>query len=65
MSVLEGCVSTRQRFHGEGNDDPSLGSTSMIFASRFSQQAIDLMRVDLLLSVDVAELIREGQGIEH
>jgi hypothetical protein len=65
MSVLEGCVSTRQRFHGEGNDDPSLGSSSMIFASRFSQQAVDLMRVDLLLSVDIAELVREGQGFEH
>ena len=65
MSVLEGCVSSRQRFHGEGNDDMSLGSISMDAASRFSQAAVDLMRSDLLLSVDVSELLMEGQGIEH
>jgi hypothetical protein len=65
MAVVTGCVSARQRFHGEGNDDVQLGSTEMISRSRFSGEAIMLMRFQEKLSVDRSELLEQGQGLVH
>ena len=66
MALITGCPSARQRFHGEGNpNNASLGSTEDIFASRFSHQAIELMRFNEKLSVETSELLNEGRGIEH
>jgi hypothetical protein len=65
MAVTSGCTSSRQRFHGEGNDDPSLGSTQSIQRSRFSRQASELMRFTEKLSVETDTLINQGLGLEH
>ena len=65
MSVITGCVSTRQRYHGEGNQDSTLGSTEVEFAPRFSLGASELMRFDAKLSVDVSRLDMEGSGLDH
>ena len=65
MSVITGCVSARQRYHGEGNMDADLGSTEDIFAPRFSAEAASLMRFDAKLSVDVSTLDNDGRGFDH
>ena len=65
MAVVTGCVSARQRFHGEGNGDAQLGSTEMISRSRFSGEAIMLMRFQEKLSVERSELLEQGQGLAH
>jgi hypothetical protein len=65
MSVITGCVSTRQRYHGEGNSDPLLGATEMGFAPRFSVEAAALLSLDAKLSVEVSMLIRDGSGSDH
>ncbi len=65
MSVTQGCASSRQRFHGEGNLDPLLGSIETEGKSRFSQVAFELIRFDLILSVNTAVIMNQGLGIEH
>ena len=63
--MITGCVSTRQRYHGEGNNEVTLGATEDAFASRFSQVAAELMRFDVKLSVEVSQLSRGGRGVDH
>ena len=65
MSVITGCVSARQRYHGEGNQDHTLGSTETSFSPRFSAEAALLMRFDAKLSVDVSTLENSGRGYDH
>ena len=65
MSVITGCVSARQRYHGEGNQDHTLGSTEMSFSPRFSAEATLLMRFDAKLSVEVSTLENSGRGYDH
>ena len=65
MAVLEGCVSTRQRHHGQGNQDQRLGATESVFASRFSLEAFNLMDFQNKLSSNISSLVNNGQGIEH
>ncbi len=65
MAVTSGCTSSRQRFHGEGNDDPLLGSTQNLQRSRFSQQAFERMRFTEKLSVETGTLVNQALGIEH
>ena len=65
MSLIDGCVSTRQRYHGEGNQDLLLGATEMTFAPRFSFEAFQLMNFAQKLSVDVSTLVNDGQGVDH
>jgi hypothetical protein len=63
--VTSGCTSSRQRFHGEGNDDPLLGSTQNLQRSRFSRQAFERMRFTEKLSVETGTLVNQALGIEH
>ena len=64
MSVPTGCVTTRQRAHGEGNDDDSLGNTEAIRAPRFSEAATTLIQLTDKLSVDTSRLIDGDDGQE-
>jgi hypothetical protein len=64
MSVPQGCVNTRQRAHGEGNDDPQLGNTEMIGAPRFSGAAIELLDLSHKLSVETSTLVDGDDGRE-
>ena len=65
MAVVTGCVSARQRYHGEGNLDPVLGASEQASTPRFSQQAAELMRFTSKLSVDVSTLENAGRGFDH
>ena len=64
MAVPTGCVDTRRRAHGEGNDQPTLGSTAAVRAARFSHEAARLIDLSNKLSVDTAELVDDNDGRE-
>ena len=64
MSVATGCGGTRRRSHGEGNDDPMLGSTEAVGAPRFSLDAAELIQLDNILSVDTSRLVDNDDGLE-
>jgi hypothetical protein len=54
MSVPSSCDEAHQRVRGLGNSDDRLGNTEAISAPRFSEDAIDIMKLDAILSVDTA-----------
>jgi len=64
MSVPSGCVPTRQRAHGEGNEDPVRGNTEAASAPRFSLEAAALMNFTNKLSVETSELVDGDDGRE-
>ncbi|MEL6177345.1 MAG: hypothetical protein AAFS10_00260, partial [Myxococcota bacterium] len=64
MSIPNSCLTAQQRAYGVDNDDPILGNTEAVAAPRFSRDAIELMQLDTILSVDVARLDNEGLGRE-
>ena len=64
MSVPQGCVDTRSRAHGVGNDDETLGNTEAVSAPRFSLDAVLLMDLEDKLSVDTSRLVDGDDGRE-
>ena len=57
MSVPDTCEAAQRRFHGNGNDDPSLGAVEAKQAARFSQAAIDMFDFSNIMSIHTGELI--------
>ncbi|OIP37364.1 MAG: hypothetical protein AUK47_13660 [Deltaproteobacteria bacterium CG2_30_63_29] len=64
MSIPTSCTEARQRFHGEGNSDASLGATEAVGASRFSDAAAGLLMIRAKLSVEVSDLADDNDGFE-
>jgi len=64
MSQPRSCLESQMRFHGLMNDDITLGATAAVGASRFSLDAVMLMRLRDKISVDTAVLIEDPTGFE-
>ncbi len=58
------CRRVQQRYHGEGNDDPTLGATQNVRESRLSDAAAELIDLTNKLSVETSRLVDGDDGQE-